>query len=59
MSSLLATLWLRGPQVKSGELKVARGSLARRLRQHVNPARLQVFYEKLVTRRRLNPELAT
>ena len=37
---------------------MVRGTLAARLREHVNPERLQVFYEKLVSRRRLNHHLA-
>ena len=39
-------------------MTVVRRSLAKRMREYVNPERLQVFYEKLVTRRRLNEELA-
>ena len=47
-----------GLQVKAGEVKVVRGTLAARMRGHVNTERLQVFYEKLVSRRRLNQELS-
>ena len=50
-------MW-RLTQVKSGELKVARGQLAQLLREFVNPERPQSFYEKLVSRQRLNVELA-
>ena len=45
-------------QIKAGTVKVVRGTLAARLREYVNPDRLQVFYEQLVTRRHLNDELA-
>ena len=45
-------------QVKFGEVKVVRRTLAARMREYVNPKRLQVFYEKLISRRRLNQELS-
>lgn len=40
--------------VKQRKLSVAKGQLARRLRHHVNMQRSQEFYEKLVSRRKLN-----
>ena len=43
--------------VRAKQLVVARGDLARCLRAHVNPERPQLFYEKLISRKRLNQEL--
>lgn len=44
--------------VKSGQLIVPKGSLARMLQQTVNPRRHITFFEKLVSRRKLNQSLA-
>ena len=44
--------------VKARRVTVARGDLARHLRAFVNTARHQEFYEKLVSRRKLNVVLA-
>ena len=43
--------------VKQGRVQVARGDLARQLRDWVNRDRPQMFYEKLVSRRHLNQKL--
>ena len=44
--------------VKSGAIVVPKGSLARMLQDHVNKSRHITFFEKLVSRRKLNQELA-
>jgi len=44
--------------VKQRRVVVSKGNLARALRQHVNLERHQDFYEKLVSRRKLNTVLA-
>ena len=44
-------------QVKSGQLHVVKGGLARSMRKYVNSQRHQEFYEKLVSRRKLNTAL--
>lgn len=44
--------------VKTKKLIVARGDLARMLQDKVNPSRPREFYEKLVSRKNLNIELA-
>ncbi len=43
--------------VKARHIIVSRGELARELRSFVNMARPQLFYEKLISRKRLNQEL--
>lgn len=43
--------------VESGRLLVARGELARDLRAGVNASRPKEFFEKLVSRRKLNQRL--
>lgn len=45
-------------KVKQGSMPVARGDLARALQLYVNPYRQRDFYEKLVSRRRLNAVLS-
>lgn len=45
--------------VKSGSIVVPKGSLARMLQEHVNKSRHITFFEKLVSRRKLNQELAS
>eukprot|EP01138_Halocafeteria_seosinensis_P005055 gb/GECG01005168.1/.p1 GENE.gb/GECG01005168.1/~~gb/GECG01005168.1/.p1 ORF type:complete len:326 (+),score=39.02 gb/GECG01005168.1/:1-978(+) len=45
-------------EVKSGVLSLSKGNLARTLLEYINPERDITFYEKLVSRRRLNSELA-
>jgi hypothetical protein len=45
-------------KIVSGELVVYRGELARQLRSFVNPQRQQSFYEKLISRRKLNQRLS-
>lgn len=44
-------------EVKTGKLRLSRGNLARTLLEYINPMRDITFYEKLVSRRRLNAEL--
>eukprot|EP01138_Halocafeteria_seosinensis_P010939 gb/GECG01011173.1/.p1 GENE.gb/GECG01011173.1/~~gb/GECG01011173.1/.p1 ORF type:complete len:471 (+),score=55.36 gb/GECG01011173.1/:1-1413(+) len=43
--------------VQEGRVKVAKGELARELRDYVNGERSQEFYEKLVSRRGLNKQM--
>jgi len=43
--------------VRARHIIVSRGELARELRSFVNMARPQLFYEKLISRKRLNQEL--
>ncbi len=45
--------------VKCGAIVVPKGSLARMLQDHVNKDRHITFFEKLVSRRKLNQELAS
>jgi len=40
--------------VKTGVIKVAKGDLARSLQFAVNPKRQREFFEKLISRRKLN-----
>jgi len=44
--------------VLDGRLRVRKGDLARELREFINPMRPPEFFEKLVSRRRLNDVLA-
>lgn len=44
-------------RVEARVIRVARGELARELRAYVNPSRSKMFFEKLISRRKLNQRL--
>jgi len=44
-------------QIKGREIKVAKGDLARSLQVAINAQRPREFYEKLISRRKLNKSL--